>query len=39
VLVLQEGKRHVGRNETRDDLEYIKAFVLKNSHTNNLDTN
>jgi hypothetical protein len=39
VLVLEEGKEHVGINETRDGLEYIKAFVKKNRHTNNLDTN
>jgi hypothetical protein len=31
VSVLQEGKKHVGRNETRDGLEYIKAFVKKNN--------
>jgi hypothetical protein len=39
VLVLQEDKKHVERNETRDGLEYIKATVKKKSHTNNLDTN
>jgi hypothetical protein len=27
-------QKHVGRNETSDGLEYIKAFVQKNSHTN-----
>jgi len=34
VVVVWEGTKDAGRNETRDGLNHTQAFVMKNSQTN-----